>query len=163
MLLRLAFFLSLPLFGQYTQSAAVNLPTYAQGLTNFPYLISCNSTVQSCPQFKTTVANGGQVQNSSGFDIAFYADSGCSTTKLNWETEDWSASTGNGDWWVQVPASTNTFYECWDNTSISTDQSSKTATWSSENYQFVVHGGTPSSFSTALTPARMQSVDRLPA
>jgi hypothetical protein len=148
MFLRLAFLLSAPVFGAYTQSAAVNLPTYAQGLTNFPYLISCNSTVQSCPQFKT-VANGGQVQNSNGFDIAFYADSGCSTTKLNWETEDWSATTGNGDWWVQVPASTNTFYECWDNTSISTDQSNKTGTWSTENYQFVMHGGTPSSFSTA--------------
>jgi Concanavalin A-like lectin/glucanases superfamily len=150
MLLKLAasllFFV--PLFGQYTQSAAVNLPPYAQGLTDFPYLVSCNSTVAACPQFKT-VGNGGQVQNSSGFDIAFYADSGCSTTKLNWEIEDWSGTTGNGDWWVQIPASTNTFYECWDNTSISTDQSSKTATWSGENYQLVMHGGSPATFSAA--------------
>jgi Concanavalin A-like lectin/glucanases superfamily len=147
MLLRLALLLSVPACGQYLHSAAVAIPPYAQ-LANFPYLVSCNSAVQSCPQFRS-VGNGGQVQNSSGFDIAFYADAGCSTTKLNWEIEDWSATTGNGDWWVQIPASTSTFYECWDNASISTDQSSKTATWSGENYNFVMHGGSPSSFSTA--------------
>ena len=155
-LISLSLSLSLPLVGQYLHSAAVNLPAYAQGLTDFPYLISCNATVISCPQFKT-VGNGGQVQNASGFDIAFYVDSGCSTTKLNWEIEDWSASTGNGDWWVQVPVSTNTFYECWDNASISTDQSSKTATWSGESYQLVMHGGTPSSFSAADSSANALS------
>ena len=55
--------------------------------TNFPVLISGTYS------YLATVANGGRVQNSNGYDIIFTSDSGCAT-KLSHEVETYSASTG---------------------------------------------------------------------
>lgn len=82
---------------------------------------------------------GSKVLNSSGYDIGFFSDSGC-TSKLNWETETWAA-TGIGVWWVQktlTDGGTTTLYVGYGNSAISTDQSNKTGTWDS-NYILVHH------------------------
>lgn len=103
--------------------------------TNFPALVSGTYT------YLRTIGNGGLVQNGSGFDVVFTSDAGC-TTKLNWEVELWTAATGVVDYWVQVPTLSHTadtkIYECIGKSSITTDQSNKTATWNS-NYTLVVH------------------------
>lgn len=98
-------------------------------ITNEPVFI--NGTLS----YLATVANGGKVQNSSGFDVIFTSDSGC-TTKLNWETRTYTAASGAVAYWVQVPTVSHTtdtvFYVCYGNSSISTDQSNMTGTWRSD-------------------------------
>jgi len=103
--------------------------------TNFPVLVSGTYS------FFKTVANGGMVQNANGFDIEFYSDAGL-TTKLKWETEKYSATTGNVDYWVKIPTVSHTvdtvFYFRYGDASIVTDQSDPTAVWDS-NFKGVYH------------------------
>jgi hypothetical protein len=103
-------------------------------LSSYPLLISGTYS------YLATVANGGLVQNASGFDVAFYADSTC-TSKLPWEVETWTAS-GLVNYWVQVPTISKTgsvtFVMAYDNAAITTDQSNKTGTWPS-SFQAVYH------------------------
>lgn len=49
-----------------------------------------------------TVANGGKVTNSSGFDIIFGTTS-AATSLLSWEVESYSATTGNLIAWILFP------------------------------------------------------------
>jgi biopolymer transport protein ExbB len=104
-------------------------------LSNFPMLVSGTYS------YLATVANGGLVQNASGYDVAFYTDNTC-TTKLNWEVETWSATSGIVNYWVSVPTvshtTTQTFVMVYDNASISTDQSNKTGAWDA-NFKSVSH------------------------
>ncbi len=104
--------------------------------TNFPVLIDVLDT-----SFKT-VANGGHVNNSSGYDIYFYSDINL-TTRLAAERESFVASTGELVAWVKIPslsASVNTtIYIAYGDSSISTDPNSdatygKTNTWDSNFY-----------------------------
>lgn len=103
--------------------------------TDFPVLVSFTDA-----SFKT-VANGGKVQNSNGYDIAFYSDSGL-TTALFWEIEKYTATTGECIFWVKVPTlsyTTNTvIYIAYGDSSISTFQSTATSVWNS-NYKGVYH------------------------
>ncbi len=106
--------------------------------TDFPVLVSVTDA-----SFKT-VANGGKVQNASGFDIAFYSDS-ARTTPLFWEIDQYDASsgaTGTCSFWVKVPtlsATANTvIYVAYGDTSISSFQSTATSVWGS-NYTTVLH------------------------
>jgi hypothetical protein len=89
-----------------------------------------------------TVANGGHVQNASGFDIGFYTSSDCSTGKLNWETEVYSATTGRWTGWIKISSLSHTvdtvIYLCYGDASISTDQSSASSVWDSD-YMAVWH------------------------
>lgn len=83
-----------------------------------------------------TVANGGHVQNSSGFDIIFTSDSG-GTTLLSWEVESYDPVTGTLLAWVKVPtlsASVDTVFYClYGNASISTFQGgARGAAWDSD-------------------------------
>ena len=64
--------------------------------TNFPVLISGTYS------YLATIANGGNVQNSNGYDVIFTSDSGCAT-KLNHEVETYNATTGAVNYWVKVP------------------------------------------------------------
>ncbi len=95
--------------------------------SNFPFYFPGAS-------YLATVGNGGGVQNASGYDIGFYADSAL-TTKLAWETVSWSASTGLGEWHIKVPtlsASADTvIYVAYGDATISTDESSGTSVWTS--------------------------------
>ncbi len=118
-----------PACGTYTHYRVITIAAQSGlsgDLTNYPVLISGTYT------YLKTVGNGGLVQSSSGFDIAFYTDNTC-TTKLNWEVETWTAASGVVNYWVQVPTLSKTvsttFVLAYDNAAITTDQSNKTGTW----------------------------------
>jgi hypothetical protein len=108
--------------------------------TNFPVMACFNGAAAPCNNAGLvvanlkTVGNGGKVTNSSGFDIAFASDVGC-TSLLNWEMEFYSATTGEVDAWVKlgtVSTSVNTvFYLCYANAAISTFQGNVNGTWNS--------------------------------
>jgi hypothetical protein len=104
--------------------------------SNFPLLISGTYS------YLATAGNGGNVQNASGYDLIFTSDSGCAT-KLNHEVETYTAATGGVNYWVKVPTVSHTtsdtvIYMCYGNSSITTDQSNKTAVWDS-NFKSVYH------------------------
>jgi hypothetical protein len=103
--------------------------------SNFPLLFS------GTYPYLATAANGGGVQNVNGYDIRFTSDA-AGTVPLNYERESYNGSTGKVVYWIQVPTVSHTadtvFYLWYGNTSISTDQASKTGTWDS-NYQAVLH------------------------
>jgi hypothetical protein len=99
-------------------------------------------------RFKT-VGNGGHVQNSSGFDIRPYSDSGL-TTALSFELERYNASTGEVVMWIKEATVSHTsdtvFYLGYGDSGISTDGSS-TASWDS-NFNAVYHFKDGSSLNT---------------
>jgi hypothetical protein len=103
--------------------------------TNFPVLVSVTDAALK------TVGNGGHVQNSSGFDIVFYSDSGL-TTKLDHEVERYVASTGEVIFWVRIPTASHTtdtvFYMAYGDSGISTSQENVTGVWNT-NYKGVWH------------------------
>ena len=103
--------------------------------TDFPVLVSGTYT------YLKTTGNGGNVQNANGYDVGFYSNSSL-TTKLKWETEKYTATTGEVVYWVKVPTvstSTDTvIYMAYGDSSISTDQSDPTNVWDS-NYKSVYH------------------------
>lgn len=82
--------------------------------------------------YLATTAHSGNVQNSSGFDLVYTSDSGCSTL-LKFERVSWSASTGAIQAWVKVPivshTSDSSIYECYGNSAITTDQQDVIGTW----------------------------------
>ncbi len=101
--------------------------------TNFPMLFSVTDT-----DLKTT-ANGGKVGLSTGLDMVFTSSDG--TTKIPYEMESYTASTGQTIAWVQVPTLSSTvdtvIYLYFGNASAS-DQSQATSVWDS-NYKAVYH------------------------
>jgi len=113
--------------------------------TNFPVLVSGTYT------YLKTVANGGSVQNSSGYDIGFYSDSDL-TTALNWEIEKYSPTTGAVAFWVKVPTVSHTtdttIYMAYGNSSISTFQGGATGSVWDANYLSVIHMGDGTSITT---------------
>jgi len=105
----------------------------ASSLTSFPMLVSFTD-----PQL-ATVANGGQVQNSNGYDIVFTASDG--VTLLNEQIENYVATTGELEVWVQIPTLSNSvntdIYMYFGNALVTTNPSS-TGTWAS-SYVGVYH------------------------
>ena len=103
--------------------------------TNFPVLFSGTYS------YLATVANGGKVQNSSGFDIIFTSDSQ-GVTKLDHEIESYTATTGACVFWVRVPTvstSADTVIYLWyGNSAISSSQENITGVWDS-NFKGVYH------------------------
>ena len=103
-------------------------------LSSFPVLVSGTYA------YLATVANGGEVQNSSGFDIIF-TDS-TETTKLDHEIEHYIATTGEIEMWVRIPTLSHTadtvIYMYYDNSTISSSQENATAVWDS-NFVAVYH------------------------
>lgn len=113
--------------------------------TNFPMLFSGTYT------WLKTVANGGDVENASGFDIIFTSDS-AGLVQLDHEIETYDASTGVVNFWVKIPtaatASDTVIYVHYSNASISTSQENKTGVWSS-SFALVAHMANGSSLSAA--------------
>ncbi|GAB5525869.1 MAG: hypothetical protein Roseis2KO_37410 [Roseivirga sp.] len=109
-------------------------------LSNFPVLISVTDTDLR------TIANGGSVQNASGFDIIFTDSDG--TTILDHEIESYDATTGAYIAWVRVPTVSATvdtdIYMYYGNSTISSDPSSG-STWDA-NFAAVYHFPTDNSF-----------------
>lgn len=78
---------------------------------------------------------GSKVLSASGYDIGFFSDSSC-ITKIPWETVLWTAATGVGEWHFSTTltdGSANSVYLGYGAASVTTDQSNKTGTWSSDN------------------------------
>jgi hypothetical protein len=110
--------------------------------TDYPLLFS--STIAGLK----TVANGGSVQSVSGYDIAFFSDSGL-TTMLDFEVEKWDATTGELVAWVRVPTLSHTvdtvIYLGYGNASIVASQEDVAGTWDagfSAVYHFIAGAGT---------------------
>jgi len=112
-------------------------------LTSFPMLVS--STVASWG----SASHSGKIQNlvtapNGGLepaDLVFATSSAnCGTANLNFETESYVSSTGALVDWVNVPkmATGTVIYACYDNASITTDQSHPSSTWNS-NFFAVYH------------------------
>jgi hypothetical protein len=110
----------------YRRSVTCKKP--ASTLTDFPVAVKLNDT-----SFKTS-ANGGKVQNSSGYDILVRSDTACSTARY-WEVESYSASGGTGIVWTKIPSFSSSadevFYLCYGDSGISTFQSTATSVWNS--------------------------------
>lgn len=108
------------------------------------------SVAYNSTPFWATVANGGALTNASGYDNIFGTSSTCGT-KYDWEREFWSATTGEGVFWVRIPtlatASDTVPYNCYGNATITTDQSNSTAAWNSD-FKLVAHFPDGSSLTT---------------
>ena len=107
--------------------------------TDFTLLVSINDNTLK------TVASGGHVYRSDGFDIGFYSDSGC-TTQLNWEIEKYNGVDGKLIAWVKIPTvngssnSTNTiFYMEYGSTAITTFQGGGIGSAWDSNFTMVQH------------------------
>jgi len=101
--------------------------------TDFPVLISFTDADLR------TIANGGNVYNTNGYDIVFTASDG--TTLLDFDLEKYVATTGEYIVWVRIPTldydDDTDIYIHYGNASVTTDQSS-TGVWDT-NYQGVWH------------------------
>lgn len=124
----------------FSRTITVNSGQVSGTQSSFPMLVSGTYNGSGGILDLRTVGNGGKVQNASGFDVGFYSNSNCSTGKLNWETEQYTASTGVVVYWVNVASITTStvIYVCYGDASISTDQSNKTGVWDA-NYTGVWH------------------------
>ncbi len=104
-------------------------------LQDFPLLIKLDNDCKL-----RTVANGGRVENSNGWDIIFTAADG--VTQLDHELVKYDGVTGDYVAWVRVPtlsASSDTeIYMYYGKSSISCDPSNPTGVWDS-NYKGVWH------------------------
>jgi hypothetical protein len=103
--------------------------------TNFPILISVTNASLK------TVGNGGNVQNSNGYDIRPYTDSALTTAITGYELERYNATTGEVVMWVNIASlsssSDTIIYLAYGNGALTTDGSSST-TWDA-NYKVVYH------------------------
>jgi hypothetical protein len=106
----------------------------------FPVLVSLSDTTLK------TVGNSGHVQNSNGYDIWFFSDSGL-TSRLPVERETYDGSAGTYVGWVQVPTVSYTvdtvIYIAYGDSGISADPNAdttygKTHVWGTE-YKGVWH------------------------
>jgi biopolymer transport protein ExbB len=115
--------------------------------SNFPMLFS-TSTMSSL----ATVANSGKIQNTAtqtggGYaitvpaDLIFTSDSACGT-KLNWEIESYTASSGSIVAWINIGTLSHTadvtIYMCYGNSSVTTWQGNVNSTWDT-NFKSVWH------------------------
>ncbi len=112
--------------------------------TNFPVLVSISDSTLK------TISNGGHVNNSNGYDIVFYSDSGY-TSIMNWEMEFYDGVNGIVIAWVKVGTVSHTsdtvFYMKYGDTAISTFQGGSIgAAWNSA-YKGVWHLGNGSTLS----------------
>ncbi len=147
----------LPLAAGYTKSISVTIDhtkVSTSNHTDFPILICANGVASSIcdsaahtnlavPELKT-VANGGSVTSSSGYDVGFASDITC-LSMLTYElvTSTYVGTTGFGEWHVKIGTLStsvdNVFYLCIGNAAITTDQSS-TSTWNTA-YKAIWHFG----------------------
>jgi hypothetical protein len=102
---------------------------------DFPFLF--NTTNPSL----ATIANGGQVANSNGYDIIFSLDPN-GLTKLDHELESYSPLTGQVTAWVRIPTLSHTtdtvLYVFYGNPNTVASQQNPTGVWDS-NYTAVYH------------------------
>lgn len=104
-------------------------------VSNFPFLFSGTYS------YLKTTANSGNVTSSSGYDIIFTSDPQ-GLTKLDFEIESYSATTGKYIAWIRIPTMSFTadtaIYIWYGNAAVTTSQENKTGVWDS-NYKAVYH------------------------
>ncbi|MBN1674572.1 MAG: DUF2341 domain-containing protein [Kiritimatiellae bacterium] len=97
----------------------------AADLRDFPALIEVTD-----PDLRT-VAKGGHVEHSQGFDVMFTAADG--TTRLDFERESWTGTAGDFIGWVRIPVlacAEDTFvYVYYGNASITSSQEDAAGVW----------------------------------
>jgi hypothetical protein len=107
----------------------------SSNLTNFPFLIE----IQNDCNLKTA-ANGGGVQNSSGWDIIFVDSDG--VTQLDHEIEEYDGTNGDLTAWVRIPTlpynSDKDIYMYYGKSDLACDPSNPTGVWDS-SYEAVYH------------------------
>ena len=124
-------------FGAYTfkRTITVNSAQVPSTQTNYPM-----GFFGTYAYLKGT-GSGGNVTNSSGFDIAFFSDAGL-TTQLPCEQVTYSATTGAVEYWIGMSSISNgtVIYLAYGNSSISTAQCTNTTTsvWDS-HFHLVLH------------------------
>lgn len=137
-------------FGYYKSVTMAAAQSGSANSTDWPLAICLDGNVQAADADLKTVANGGYVQNSSGYDIRPYADIGL-TTPLTFELVLYTATTGVLEMHVKIPTLSFTvdtvIYLAFGDAGISTDGSS-TGTWSA-NFELVHHYPNGSSLTTA--------------
>jgi hypothetical protein len=120
----------------YYRTITINSGQVSGTLPNFPLLISGQYS------YLATAQNGGYVTSVKGYDIIFTSDPQ-GLTKLPFEQESYSPTTGTINYWVQMPTtftSNTVIYMFYGNSSVTTDQSNTAGTWDS-NYAGVYHFG----------------------
>lgn len=105
-------------------------------LTDFPVLVA-TVAASWC-----TVANGGRIENIQGVlpaDLAFFSDTAC-TVMLDFEIEEWDATTGQLTAWVKVPSvATGTVFYCgFGDVAQTTSPQDPPGVWT-DNYAAVYH------------------------
>ena len=133
---------------QYYSAISINAAQVPSTQSNFPVLVS-----QTDNRFKST-GNGGHVASSSGFDIRPYSDSGLTTAITGYWLERYDATTGEVVMWVNVSSlssSTTPIYLGYGDTSLTTDGSSASGTWSNSFISvYTLKDGTTLSVNDAL-------------
>jgi RHS repeat-associated protein len=103
--------------------------------TDFPFLFNTTDPTLA------TIANGGQVASSNGYDIVFSTDPN-GLTKLDYELEKYNPVTGQVIAWVRIPTLSHTtdtvLYVFYGNSSIIASQQNPTGVWNN-NYLAVYH------------------------
>jgi biopolymer transport protein ExbB len=133
----------------------------SSNLTNFPMLFSGTyDGTDGEPDLRTT-ANDGNIENTDATggvdgattvpaDFAFFSDSDL-TTALDFEVEDYDASTGEIVAWVEVPTldvdADTVIYIGYGDSSVTTSQEDVSGTWNS-NYISVFHMGSNNNSAT---------------
>jgi hypothetical protein len=132
--------LALPSFGACTlgsngyshcRSITINSSQITGTLTNYIFTVSGTKT------YLATVANGGLVQNASGFDHIYTSDS-AGTTKLNWCPALWT-NMGVVEYKINIPSAAvgTVIYEFYGNASVTTDQSGGCSAAFDSNYKAI--------------------------
>jgi len=103
--------------------------------TDFPVLISGTFP------YLATAANGGHVQNASGYDIEFTSDS-AGQNKLDHEIDSYNPATGTAAFWVRIPllshTTDTTVFMWYGNSAVVASQENKQGVWNS-HYSGVWH------------------------
>jgi hypothetical protein len=99
----------------------------ASDSVDFPVLVKLTNASLA------TIANGGKVENASGYDIGFFLNAGL-TTRLSHEARKYDPVTGTIIYWVKVPTVSHTvdtvIYMTYGDPTITTDQSDVAGVWS---------------------------------
>ena len=100
----------------------------------------CNASVSGLNQSGA----GAKVQNANGYDIGFFTDTGCTTKVTGWDIDRYVASTGELEAWVNAGTVSHTsdtvVYLCYDDSGISTYQSTRANAYDSHT-KAVAHFG----------------------
>ena len=110
---------------------------------NFPFLFNVTDPTLA------TVANGGHVANSNGYDIVFSLDPNGHTT-LDSEIEEYNPATGQIAAWIRIPTLSHTadtiVYVFYGNSNVNASQQNATGVWGT-NFAGVWHFPNPTSLS----------------